>query len=223
MRQLALSLAPQPLPTLGNFVPGRNAELLALLSALVQGDPSERMVYIWGGHGCGKTHLLRAVHAAFANRDIPVAMLTGAVELPDIRPSAVVLADDVEQLSDEAQEKLFNVYNAQRDGGGILIAAGAVPSARLPIREDLKTRLGWGLVYEVHALSDEEKMAAMTEHALARGFNLGREVIEYLFRRQARDLPALLAMLEALDRYSLENKRAITIPLVRELLSGSGE
>ena len=81
------------------------------------------------------------------------------------------------------------------------------------------TRLGWGLAYEVHGLSDDEKMAAMTEHARARGFNLGREVIEYLFRRQARDLPALLGLLEALDRYSLENKRAITIPLVRELLS----
>ena len=101
-------------------------------------------------------------------------------------------------------------------------STGAVPSARLPLREDLKTRLGWGLVYEVHGLSDEEKMAAMTEHAHARGINLGREVIEYLFRRQARDLPALLALLEALDLYSLENKRAITIPLVRELLSDSG-
>jgi DnaA family protein len=219
MRQLALSLAPRPLPTLDNFVPGRNAELLATLSALAAGDLSERMVYIWGGHGCGKTHLLRAMGAAFSSRNIPVTMLPGGVELPDIPPAPVVLADDVEQLDERGQGKLFNVYNAQRDGAGVLIAAGAVPSARLPLREDLKTRLGWGLVYEVHSLSDEEKMAAMTEHARARGFNLGREVIEYLFRRQARDLPALLAMLEALDRYSLENKRAITIPLVRELLS----
>ncbi len=222
MRQLALSLAPRPLPRLGNFVPGRNAELLAMLSALAAGDRSERMVYIWGGHGCGKTHLLRAMCAAFSSRGVPVAMLSGVEEVPDFRPAEVVLADDVDQLSDEGQARLFNIYNAQRDGSGVLIAAGAVPSARLPLREDLKTRLGWGLVYEVHGLSDEEKMAAMTEHAHARGINLGREVIEYLFRRQARDLPALLALLEALDLYSLENKRAITIPLVRELLSDSG-
>ncbi len=219
MRQLALSLAPQPLPTLGNFVPGRNAELLALLSALVAGDRSERMVYIWGGHGCGKTHLLRAMCAAFCSHDVPVAMLAGDMELPDMALPEVTLADDVEQLDEQGQERLFAIYNAQRDSGGVLIAAGAVPSARLPLREDLKTRLGWGLAYEVHSLSDEEKMAAMTEHARERGFNLGREVIEYLFRRQARDLPALLALLDALDRYSLENKRAITIPLVRELLS----
>ncbi|KPK27230.1 MAG: hypothetical protein AMJ66_11330 [Betaproteobacteria bacterium SG8_40] len=219
MRQLALSLAPQPLPSLGNFVPGRNAELLAMLSALAAGDRSERMVYIWGGHGCGKTHLLQAMRSAFSARDVPVAQLDGAMVLADVPPPEVVLADDVEQLDEQSQERLFNVYNAQRDGGGVLIAAGAVPSARLPLREDLMTRLGWGLAYEVHGLSDDEKMAAMTEHARARGFNLGREVIEYLFRRQARDLPALLGLLEALDRYSLENKRAITIPLVRELLS----
>ncbi len=221
MRQLALSLAPRPLPTLGNFVPGRNAELLAMLSALAAGDRSERMVYVWGGHGCGKTHLLRAMRAAFTTGDVTVGSLAVGAELQELPLPEVVLADDVERLDEQGQERLFKVYNAQRERGGVLIAAGAVPSARLPLRDDLKTRLGWGLVYEVHALSDEEKMAAMTEHARARGFDLGREVIEYLFRRRARDLPALLALLEALDRYSMENKRAITIPLARELLSDS--
>lgn len=219
MRQLALSLAPQPLPTLGNFVPGRNAELLAMLSALAAGDRSERMVYIWGGRGCGKTHLLLAMRAAFTGLDVAAELFPGGAEVPELPIPEVILVDDVEQLDELGQERLFKVYNAQRERGGVLIAAGAVPSARLPLRDDLKTRLGWGLVYEVHALSDDEKMAAMTEHARARGFDLGREVIEYLFRRRARDLPALLALLEALDRYSMENKRAITIPLVRELLS----
>ena len=139
-----------------------------------------------------------------------------------MRSGQVVLVDDVDQLSGDAQRKLFNVYNKQRDDGGILIAAGATPASQLPLRKDLVTRLGWGLVYKLHTLSDEEKKAAMAEYARARGFSLSDDIIAYLLARQARDLPGLLALLEALDRYSLEYKRAITIPLVRELLSTSG-
>lgn len=221
MRQLALSLAPPALPTLENFVRGRNRELLNVLSALAGGEPCERFVYIWGAHGCGKTHLLRAMCAAFERRRVAAAMLSDSG--PELPPNCeMVLVDDVGQLTSRGQERLFTIFNAQRDGGGALVAAGAVPPARLALRNDLVTRLSWGLVYEVHTLSDEEKMAAMTEHARARGFNLSREVIAYLLNRQARDLSGLLRMLDALDRYSLENKRPVTIPLVRELLSGPG-
>jgi DnaA family protein len=220
MRQLALSLAPPPEPGLGNFIPGRNTELLALLSSLARGDESERFIYVWGASGCGKTHLLRALYSAFGGRDVAAAVFRGDESLLDRPPCHVVLVDDVEQLKAEAQEKLFNIYNTQRDGGGILIAAGAMPASRLPLREDLVTRLGWGLVYQVHTLTDDEKKTAMTAHAHARGFSLSVEVIDYLLTRQSRDLPGLLSLLDALDRYSLENKRAITIPLVRELLSG---
>jgi len=222
MRQLLLSLTPPPEPTLENFVPGRNAELLALVSTLARGGESERFVYIWGVPGCGKTHLLRALNAALRGVDVAAAMYPGTDAESELRSGQVVLVDDVDQLSDDAQRKLFNVYNRQRDDGGILVAAGATPASRLPLRKDLVTRLGWGLVYQLHTLSDEEKKSAMAEFARARGFSLSSDIIEYLLARQARDLPGLLALLEALDRYSLEYKRAITIPLVRELLSTSG-
>jgi len=224
MKQMALSLAPAPAPTLQNFVPGRNAELVSLLSALAGGARAERFFYIWGVPGCGKTHLLHAMRAGFEEQNVASTMFTGTMFTDgamqvDFPQCEVVLADDVDQLAEADQKRLFNVYNQQRNGGGVLIAAGAVPPARLELRHDLVTRLGWGLVYQVHTLSDEEKMAAMTEHARARGFSLNREVIDYLLKRQARDLPSLLGMLDALDRYSLESKRAVTIPLVRELLS----
>ena len=221
MRQTALSLAPPPLPTLENFVRGRNAELLSVLAALAGGEYSERFVYIWGVPGCGKTHLLRAMYAELTRRNVAARMLTDTETPADSTSCEVVLADDVGKWTIHAQERLFNIYNAQRDDGGVLIAAGSVPPSRLELRHDLVTRLGWGLVYQVHTLSDEEKMAAMTEHAHLRGFKLNREVIEYLLRRQARDLSGLLGILDALDRYSLENKRPVTIPLVRELLSES--
>jgi DnaA family protein len=216
---MALSLAPAPAPTLQNFVGGRNIELMSLLNALARGARVERFVYIWGVPACGKTHLLRAMCGAFEQHDVAVTMFTGGAMQSEFPQSEVVLADDVDQLAESDQQRLFNVYNEQRAGGGVLIAAGAVPPACLELRDDLVTRLGWGLVYQVHMLSDEEKMAAMTEHARARGFSLNREVIDYLLRRQSRDLPDLLGMLDSLDRYSLESKRAVTIPLVRELLS----
>ena len=222
MRQLLLSLTPPPEPTLENFVPGRNAELLALLSTLARGGESERFVYIWGVPGCGKTHLLRALSSALRRVDVAAAMFPGKEADSELRSGQVVLVDDVDQLAGDAQRKLFNVYNRQRDDGGILVAAGATPASRLPLRKDLVTRLGWGLVYQLHTLSDEEKKSAMAEYARARGFSLSGDITEYLLARQARDLPGLLALLEALDRYSLEYKRAITIPLVRELLSTSG-
>jgi DnaA family protein len=222
MRQLLLSLTPPPEPTLENFVPGRNAELLALLSTLARGGESERFVYIWGAPGCGKTHLLRALCSALRGVDVTAAMFRGKEAASELRSGQVVLVDDVDQLADDAQKKLFNVYNRQRDDGGILIAAGATPASRLPLRKDLVTRLGWGLVYQLHTLSDDEKKTAMAEYARARGFSLSGDVIDYLLARQARDLPGLLALLEALDRYSMEYKRAVTIPLVRELLSNSG-
>ncbi len=221
MRQMVLSLAPPPAPTLENFVQGRNAELLSVLTALARGEDRERFVYLWGVPGCGKTHLLRAMCAELTRRDVAARMLTATETPADTTPCEVVLADDVGKWSVHAQERLFNIYNAQRDDGGALIAAGSVPPSRLELRHDLVTRLGWGLVYQVHTLSDDEKMAAMAEHAHLRGFKLHREVIEYLLRRQARDLPGLLGLLDALDRYSLENKRPVTIPLVRELLSES--
>jgi len=220
MRQMVLSLAPASSPTFENFVPGRNAELVSVLSALSAGERRERFVYIWGVTGCGKTHLLRAVNSVLSHQGVTAVMLSAPGDVPPESQVDVVLADDVDQWNAQGQQRLFNTYNAQRDEGGVLIAAGPVPPARLDLRHDLVTRLGWGLVYQVHTLTDEEKTAAMTEHARSRGFDLNREVIDYLLTRQTRDLPGLLAILDALDSYSLENKRAVTIPLVRELLSG---
>lgn len=219
MKQMALSLAPVPAPTLQNFVRGRNAELASMLGSLARGARDERFVYMWGIAGCGKTHLLRGLRAAFQEKGVTTMLFTGGKTQAELARCDVVLVDDVDQLTKPDQQRLFNVYNKQRDAGGVLIAAGAVPPAQLVLRNDLVTRLGWGLVYQIHPLSDKEKMAAMTEHAHARGFKLNREVIDYLLKRQPRDLPGLLGILDALDRYSLESKRAVTIPLVRELLS----
>ncbi len=213
MRQLALDITAPPAPTFDNFVVGRNAEAIAHLREAISGD-GERFVYLWGEAGCGRTHLLKA--AAAASRAATYTACAADSVFDDDAP--LLSADDVECLGADAQVALFKRYNTLREQGGGLIASASVPPVQLKLRADLLTRLGWGLVVQVHALSDDEKAQALAQHARARGFMLSSEVIAYLLTHAPRDMGALFATLDALDRHSLEAKRAITVPLVRDLL-----
>lgn len=221
MHQLALELGSAPTPTFDNFVVAQNAEVLARLAAIAAGRPVERFVYLWGVPGSGRTHLLRALQAAVTargGRAEYVAVDAALTALPDTAGLDALLVDDVGALSSAAQIALFNAYNALRERGAALIASGDVPAVQLPLRPDVVTRLGWGLVYQVHALSDEEKASALAEQAAARGFTLAEGITDYLLCHVARDMGSLIALLDALDRYSLEAKRPVTLALVRELV-----
>jgi DnaA family protein len=134
---------------------------------------------------------------------------------PQLRALAV---DDVETLNAGNQRAFFNLYNQLRERSGIVLAAGNAPPAQLKLRPELMTRLAWGLIYQVQALTDEEKAQALKRHAASRSFDLPDGVIDYLLRHMSRDLPSLMGLLDALDRHSLENKRPITLPLLKELL-----
>ncbi|MCC6535004.1 MAG: DnaA regulatory inactivator Hda [Burkholderiales bacterium] len=219
MQQLALELSQRPAPTLANFATGRNAELLAVLSALAQGCGPDRFVYLWGAVGSGRSHLLQAVtHAAAALGRASLYVAAAPAAGGDIAEAALLAVDDIERLDAAAQRSLFGVYNRIREAGGTLVASGCAPPSALGVRADLATRLAWGLVYEVHALNDDDKAIAMSAHARGRGFDLPLDAREYLLRHAPRDLPSLLMLVDALDRYSLERSRAITLPLVREVL-----
>jgi DnaA family protein len=194
-RQLALPILRAPEPTLDNFVPGSNAELLERLRELAAGRCVEAVVYLWGAPGSGRSHLLRA----------------------SARPG-VTLADDLERLDEGAQVALFNAVNQAREAGGTVLAAGDAPPAQLALREDLRSRMGWGLVYEVKPLTDAERSLYLHGEAARRGLRLGDEVVAYLLSHVRRDMPTLRALLEHLDRASLEQHRAVTLPLVREAL-----
>jgi DnaA family protein len=223
VKQLALALSSPPEPTFDNFVTGRNAELVASLRAFASGTTAERFVYLWGGVGSGRSHLLAATARAggVAGRD--VVLVSAPADHSMLAASEydrmTVIVDDVDRLDAEAQIALFALYNRIRDGGiGALLCAGEAAPAGLDVRADLATRLAWGLVYEVQALSDEEKAAAMRSHAAARGFTLPDDVQDYMLRHARRDLPSLLMLIESLDRYSLEEQRPITVPLARDVL-----
>jgi DnaA-homolog protein len=214
MPQLLLNIAPEWKPTLDNFVAGRNVELLSALRHALAGTSDERCIYLWGEAGSGKTHLLQAAVEQARAAGQSAICLCGAV--PDAMQ--VVALDDVETLDDAAQIALFELYNRMRENGGMLLVSGTAAPAHLDLRDDLRTRLGWGLVYQLHALNDEEKAQALEGHAQARGLILPHEVTQYLLRHGRRDLPALLATLDALDAHCLRLKRTASVPLLKEVM-----
>jgi len=211
MRQLILDLLPDTPPSLDNFVPGGNGETLAALSAWLAAEKADPSFCLWGEAGSGKTHLLRAsgFHLVDAATDPSLATP------PDCDHLAV---DQVEALDDQGQIALFNHFNRLRMEGGRLLTATRQPPAHLALREDLRTRLGSGLIYRLHPLSDAEKAAALGTQARERALKLAPEAINYLLRHAPRDMRTLSGIIVALDRYSLEHKRPITLPLLREVL-----
>ncbi len=226
MRQLALAIFTPPAPTLDGFVRGRNVELCLALERLAAGAGDERFLYLWGVAGSGRSHLLQAVAAGAMSAGLPGVYLgndADAATIGDQRESSLVCIDDVDRLAPVAQHALFVLINRLREGGGALLAAGPIAPAGLTLRPDLVTRLGWGLVYEVHRLDDHEKSGAMRARARALGFELAEEVCSYLLRHGRRDLPALLAFVDALDRSSLELRRPVSIALAREVLQLAAE
>ncbi|SCY53228.1 regulatory inactivation of DnaA Hda protein [Nitrosospira sp. Nl5] len=223
MKQLVLDIVPSPPPALTNFVPGRNAELLQTLDNILAGAEREHFVYLWGRTGCGRSHLLQGVAGLCMRNKMRAAYIACDANTDFVANGEAdcVAVDDVDRLNAEAQIGLFNLYNRIRDEGHalLLVSGPAAPAQlKLKVREDLVTRLGWGLVYQVHELTDEEKIKAMKSHAANRGLDLPQEVCGYLLRHGRRDLPSLMATLDALDSYSLANQRKVTVPLVRELL-----
>ncbi|MGE5665261.1 MAG: DnaA regulatory inactivator Hda [Betaproteobacteria bacterium] len=214
--QLALDLVQPLTPRLDNFVPGRNAEALAALRALAAGQGAQ-FVYLWGEPGCGRSHLLAALAAEGGG-------LGRAGEVPEFAAEVrLYLVDDVDALDEAGQARFFRLVNEIRGAPGARLAsAGSAPPARLALREDVRTRLAWGLVYQLHVLSDVEKAQALLAHAGSRGIVLTPEVRAWMLAHLPRDMRTQVAVLDALDAYALARKRPITLPLLREWLAAGG-
>jgi DnaA family protein len=219
MEQLTFELAPAEPPSFGNFVAGRNQEVIAQLMLAARGELRETGIVIWGAPGAGRSHLLQAAVRATADAR-PALYCPAPAQAPALPPGpgALVAVDDVDRADAQAQGALFTLFNALQASGGQLLAAAGGPPAQLPLRDDLRSRLGWGLVYELVPLADADKPLALARHARERGFRLPDEVIAYLLAHGRRDMGSLVATLAALDRYSLAAKRPVTLPLLREWL-----
>ncbi len=221
MKQIALDIGLPRVPTLGSFCAGPNEAALKHLQ-LWAGSPTRSPVptYLWGAGGSGKTHLLKAVAETLRGQGAAVGWLDAAtLEPPAFNENwAVVLLDDVQLFTAVQQHAAFNWFvHAQGLQRGVL-AAGALPPADLKLREDLRSRLGWGHVFQLQVLSEPERRAVLRQAADARGVFLGDEVMDFMLTRFSRDLGSLMQLLEQLDGYALQTKRAITIPLIRSML-----
>jgi DnaA-homolog protein len=194
-KQLLLDIQPPPSPSFDNFKLGKNAEAVINIREAIQGKAPSTFVYLWGASGSGKTHLLTAAKAQGAT-----------------------VVDNVHLLDQEAQIGLFNLYNQLKENGSGLITAGLHAPTQMGLRDDLATRLAWGLVYQLHPLTDQEKAEALIAHANERGMNLPDEVVRYCLRYLRRDLPTLMSVVDALDKWSLTTKKPVTVPMLKKLL-----
>jgi DnaA family protein len=228
MKQIALDIGLVTGPTLASFFAGPNEEALRHLELWVGKESATLVrspvpVYLWGSNGSGKTHLLKAVQDALRTQGASVGWLDASVHEPpefDERWAAVLM-DDVHLFTAVQQHAAFNWFvNAQTHQRGVL-AAGSSPPADLKLRDDLRTRLGWGHIFQLHVLSEPERRAVLRQAADARGVFLGDEVMDFMLTRFSRDLGSLMELLDLIDGYALQTKRGITIPLIKSMMENT--
>lgn len=233
MRQLPLAMVAAPEPSFASFLVGENAQALAALQALAASlsaspvpgsDAQLPPLYLWGPPGSGKTHLLRALQRQVQRAGLATAWFDAALPqpwawLPEWR---LLLIDGCEQLDAAAQQAAFALFIEAAAQGTQLVAAGRWPPVDLPLRDDLKTRFGWGPVLALQSPGDSETRAVLQQQARARSLPLPEEVLNYMLTRCERDLGYLMRLLEALDDYALAQGRHLTLPLLRSLLADPG-
>jgi DnaA-homolog protein len=221
MRQIPLAIGAAPARTFGNFVPGANAAAIAHLMAL---SAPTAPVYLWGSSGSGKTHLLQALVQRFDGQGLRCAWFSAADPSPWPFEEAwpLIVIDNADALDADQQHAAFALFVQAATRGVAVVAAGRVPPVDLPLREDLRTRLGWGHVFALLPLSEPEVRAALRREADRRGIFLSDEVMDYLLTRFARDLKHLMAQLDRLDEFSLATKRVITVPLLKQMHAQEG-
>jgi len=227
MKQIALDIGLSAGPTVANFFAGPNEAALKHLVLWI-GDKSSASSrspvpsYFWGPEGSGKTHLLKAAREGLREQGARVGWL-GATDEPsefDETWSAVVL-DDVHLFTADQQHAAFNWFvNAQTHHKPVL-AAGEFAPVELKLRDDLRTRLGWGHIFGLQLLSESERRSVLRQAADARGVFLGDDVMDFMLNRFSRDLGSLMELLDLMDGYSLQTQRAITIPLIKSMLENT--
>jgi DnaA-homolog protein len=220
-----LAIGPAPLPTFDSFIAGAsaaNAAALAHLAALPQSAAAP--LYLWGPSGAGKTHLLQALSGAWQARGARVGWFDPATS-PPWRFAAdwsLVVLDACDAYDDDQQRAAFGLFIDATAHGAQLAAAGSLPPVDLPLRDDLRSRLGWGHVFALEPLGEADARAALRREADRRGVFLSDDVMAFLMTRFARDLKHLMALLDKLDAFALSEQRAITVPLLKKMFEEEG-
>lgn len=228
IRQLTLGVGLREGHDFDSFVTGRNSAAIAALLTVFDADIAP-LVYLWGGVGTGKTHLLEALCARGGERARRVAFVPmkhreglEPMVLSGLEDSDLVCVDDVHAAAGESawEEALFHLYNRLEAARVPLVVTAACPPLKAGWRlKDLESRLASGTACEILPLNDDERAQVLRQNARARGFDFPDEAVRYVLHRELRDMHSLMAILDLLDTQSLTHQRKVTIPLVREVLS----
>lgn len=226
--QLPLGVRLRDSSVFASYFGGRNGGVVGTLLALRDGE-GPRCIYLHGGAGVGKSHLLQAACAQATEQDRTAAYLS--LSDPSLRPEMLaglgalqlVCVDDIEAIAGAAdwERALFSLYQEIEDQRGRLWVGGRMPPAALGIRlRDLASRLGGGLVLTLQPLEEHECIEALQLRARMRGLELPEDAVQYLLRRLPRDMGSLCAVLDQLDEASLAAQRRLTVPFVRQIIEG---
>lgn len=227
-KQLALAIKLNDEATLDDFNWQNNALLQQQIRTMLN-HQEDRLLYLWGAKGSGKSHVLQAccqaVNSTHSAIYLPLALLKewGPQSIEGLEDQALVCIDDIQEIAHDPvwEEALFHLYNRIKDQEkNLLIISGNLPPALMPIElADLRSRLGWGLVIQLNELNDDEKVKTLKLHALKRGFDLPESVGHFLLNRCSRNMHDLHELLNRLDDASLAAHRKITIPFVKNILN----
>lgn len=194
MDQLLLNIHPPSIKSLENFVIGDNFEAISVIKKFTT-DKNLQFFYLWGVQGSGKSHLSSVV-----------------------KKNNILVIEDIESMNDIEQIQAFSIFNNCKENGKKLFITGSNSPNNMGLRSDLASRLSWGIVYQIKALSDNEKKLALLNHSKQKGMSSNVKVIDYCMKNLKRDLHYLIATLDALDSWSLKTKKPMTIPLLKKLL-----
>lgn len=228
MQQLPLLLQPKESSTFSSFFSGSNQMAVDILSDIFSGG-GEQQVFLWSGSGLGKSHLLLAA-CEMASRHGLTASYLPLNEMQDVTTDILqgvenldlVAIDGLEAVLGDVEWELalFSLINQARESAVSLVFAAEKSPAELEmILPDLRSRFTWGPVFQLKALSDDEKRSALQTRAAARGLELPENVANYLLENYPRDLFNLFDNMDKLDQASLVQQRRLTIPFVREVLN----
>ena len=194
MDQLLLNIHPPSIKSFENFVIGDNFEAISVIKKFTT-DKNLQFFYLWGVQGSGKSHLSSVV-----------------------KKNNILVIEDIESMNDIEQIQAFSIFNNCKENGKKLFITGSNSPNNMGLRSDLASRLSWGIVYQIKALTDNEKKLALLSHSKQKGMSSNVKVIEYCMKNLKRDLHYLIATLDALDNWSLKTKKPMTIPLLKKLL-----
>jgi DnaA family protein len=225
-RQLALGLQLRDSARFENFIVADNHELITQLQRCADGR-GEGFLFLWGGPGCGKSHLLQAAchRAASGNRSAAYVSLRDPALQPVLLEGwenfRLVCLDDIDAVTGMADwgEALFHLYNRLHERGGQLIVSAATAPASLAVGlPDLGSRLRSGVTYQLRPLGDRQLTQALQLRARQRGCEMPDDTAAYLLKRLPRDTASLFALLDRLDQASLAAQRKLTVPFVKSVL-----